>query len=63
MADWQCYCDECTGIAEPPTSPQPCGFPNPDQPGEQCGEYEDHEGKHGNWARIVGAPDSSTPSS
>ncbi|HEY9373177.1 hypothetical protein [Streptomyces sp.] len=59
MADSQCYCDACSSIAEPPTGPQPCGFPNADQPGEFCGEYENHDGEHSNWARTVQAPDSS----
>ena len=54
--DWQCPCDECSGIAEPPTDPQPCGFPNPDVAGEFCGEYVGHDGEHGNWARIIEAP-------
>lgn len=58
MADWQCYCDECSGIAEPPQEPGPCGFPNPDVSGEFCSEYEDHVGVHGNWARISVPPPS-----
>lgn len=56
MADSQCPCDECSGIAEPPTGPGPCGFPNPGVPGEMCGEYENHDGVHGSWARIVTLP-------
>lgn len=59
MTFWTCSCDECSGVAEPPTSPQPCGFPNPDMAREFCGEYEDHDGEHGNWARSVEALPSS----
>ena len=55
-ADWQCPCDECSGIAEAAADPQSCGFPNPDRPGVFCGEYEDHDGEHGNWARTLAAP-------
>ncbi|GIH69481.1 hypothetical protein [Sphaerimonospora thailandensis] len=45
----ECHCAECLGIVEPPTEPGPCGAPNPDAPGEKCGDYEDHDGEHGYW--------------
>lgn len=45
----ECPCDHCCGVAEPPTGPEPCGFPNPDVPGQYCGAFEQHEGEHGYW--------------